>query len=362
MSEKSSSWQFHSKLRRFSITLFQVFIVICLVDGFLDITYPLAAFTRKNFKVIISDIENSGSMEFNKSGTVVVPSSGLPSRNEPGIKNIPAEYHSTSINVNANGLRDNGQSPPDTVNHVGVLIGSSTAFGYGVADNQTIAANLERKLSQTQIHNYAGLGQSVPDNILRWYDVQKKNGKPDFVILAGANYQLANECVPVSGSNTHARSNIFFYLNDKIISKFLNDKIMPCASTESLELAIRSSILSIENAIAFARKNEIPFYIIHLPSPYDANVNINNLLNTTNATDDISQMRRVFSRYHQELAKLDIPELIDLSDALPTDKTYFLDFGGHLSKEGNSLISERIFDHIQDRKSGLAIPSPQQTY
>jgi hypothetical protein len=360
MSEKSNSLQLKPKFRLYLIRLFQVFIVICLIDGFLDIAYPLAKLTKKNIETIIPETKNPDPMEFNKSQKAIIPALGLPLRNEPGIRNIVSKYNSTSINVTAEGLRYNGQDPPKNVNYVGFLLGSSTAFGYGVADNQTIAAHLERVLNHTQIRNYAGLAQPVPDNILRWYDLQKKNGKPDFVILAGINYQLYNDCRPIPRTSSAAHSNIFLYLADKIIVRLSNEKTMPCASSESLELAVQSSVLAIENAVMFARKHKIPFYVINLPSPYDANVNVSNLLNSTDA-DNISALQRVFSHHHQELTKLDIPEFIDLSRALPADKTYFLDTEGHLSNEGNRLISEKIFDRIWGNKSQVATRLPQQT-
>lgn len=212
MSEKSNSSQLQSKFRPYLVKLFQVFIVICLIDGFLDIAYPLAMFTKEKIKIVTSEVKNSASMEFNESQKVIFPAAGLPVRNEPGIRNIVSEYHSTSINVNAAGLRYNGQPPPEKESYVGVLLGSSSAFGYGVADNQTIAAHLERALNHTRIYNYAGLAQPVPDNILRWYDVQKKNGKPDFFILAGVNYQLYNDCQPIPRTYIPAslQSNIFY--------------------------------------------------------------------------------------------------------------------------------------------------------
>lgn len=361
MSEKSNSSQLQSKFRPYLVKLFQVFIVICLIDGFLDIAYPLAMFTKEKIKIVTSEIKNSASMESNESQKVIFPAAGLPVRNEPGIRNIVSEYHSTSINVNAAGLRYNGQPPPEKERYVGVLLGSSSAFGYGVADNQTIAAHLERALNHTRIYNYAGLGQPLPDNILRWYDVQKKTRKPDFVILAGINYQLFNDCRPIPKvklpGNTH--SNILSYLSEQLVDRLSNERVMPCASSDGLELAVRSAILSIENAVAFARKSGTTFYIVNLPSPYDVNVNVSNLLNTMNEKNYILTMQKVINYYHQELTKLDIPELIDLSNSLPTDKPYFLDVGGHLSKEGNRLISEKIFDHIAGNKSHVTARLPQ---
>lgn len=360
MSEKSSSSQPQSKFRSYIIRLFQVFIVICLVDGFLDISYPLAAFTKKNLKTIIFDIKNSGLTKSIKSQDIALPASGFLLRNKPGIRNIVAEYHSPSINVAADGLRYNGQPPPENVSSVGILLGSSTAFGYGVADNQTIAAQLERLLNHTKVYNYAGLAQPIPDNILRWYDFQKKNERPDFVILVGTNYQLYEDCKPIFMKDipTVFHSNVFAYL----VRNLSKEKIMPCESNENLELAVRNSIISIENAVMFARKQGIPFYIINIPTPYDANVNINNLLNNTEAIAKIATLRKVFSHYHQELTKLDIPELIDLSDALPIDKNYFLDLGGHLSKEGNKVISEKLFDHIWGNKSQTTTRLPRHIH
>jgi hypothetical protein len=356
MGEKSNSSQSQSKFRPYLIRLFQIFIVICLVDGFVDIAYPLAKLTKYNLYIVISKIKNSVSKEFNESQEFSMPMSGLPVRNEPGIRNIVSEYHSKKINVNADGLRYNGQAPPAKVSYAGFLLGSSTAFGYGVADNQTISAHLERALNHTQVYNYAGLAQPTPDVILRWYDLQKKNGKPDFVIIAGLNYQLYADCQQISREDMPAskHSNIFLHLT----GKFLSEKIRPCASSESLELAVRNSILSIENALTFARKSGVPFYMVNLPSPYGANVNVSNLLNTAHAADYVSR-QRIFSHFHQELAKLDIPELIDLSHALPADKTYFLDMAGHFSKEGNMLISEKIFDHIWGDRRQVATRLPE---
>lgn len=360
MSEKSSSSQPQSKFRSYIIRLFQVFIVICLVDGFLDISYPLATFTKNNLKTIIFNFKKSGLIKSSESQEAIIPPSGLPIRNEPGIRNIIAEYHSPSINVAADGLRYNGQAPPEKVSSVGFLLGSSTAFGYGVADNKTIAAYLERALHHTRIYNYAGLAQPIPDNILRWYDLQKKNGKPDFIILAGTNYQLAEDCKPTLMRNIPSiiHSNVFAYLSGKLSNK----KIMPCTSSGSLELAVRNSILSIENAVMFARKQGIPFYIVNLPTPYDNNVNINNISNTNDEKENILAMQRVFSHYHQELTKLNIPELIDLSDALPVDKNYFLDLGGHLSEEGNKVISEKLFDHIWGNKRQMTTRLPRHIH
>lgn len=360
MSEKSGFKPVTSKLRRYLIRLFQIFILICLVDGFLDIVYPPLSGIKKNINTAITEIKKrSMPMAVNESRKDIVPPSDIPLRELPGIKNIVSEYHSKSINVNAEGLRDNGQEAPAKVKHVGFLLGASSAFGYGTADNQSIAAYLERALSDTAIRNYAGLGQPVPDNILRLYELQKKHGKPDFVIIAGINYQLYKDCWPIPKPTSTERSSIFPHLAEKLVIALSNEKVRRCASSEGMDLAVRNSVMAVENAVTFSRKNDIPFYIINLPTPYDANVNTGNLQQLAGA-DYIPFMRSVFSRHRDELAKLDMAEFIDISDALPPEKMYFMDFGGHLTSEGNRIIAEKIFSHIWGDKHQAPRRSLQQ--
>ena len=345
MSEQSKILRIKLRIHWGLMRIFQIFIIICLVDGFLDIVYPAASFTKNYLIRKIHNTSTQGSIAPDPMQEIVMPESGFTVRQEPGIRGIANEYHSVDINIEADGLRQNGQTHSENRDSVGLLLGSSVAFGYGVADNQTLAAHLERALDNVRIYNYAGLAQPTPDNTLRWYDLQKKHGNPDFVILAAANYQIYSDCQPPSGANT--KSNIFLFLFDRVSDKFLSKKISPCASSKNLDLAIKNSILSIENAIEFGRKQGIPFYVVYLPTPYDANVNIDNLLKSQDAKEHIFAMRHVYSRYQQELANLNMPEFINLSHALPSETAYFFDEGGHLSGEGNRLIAEALLQKIR---------------
>lgn len=344
MSEQLGRSQVTSRFRWSLVRLFQIFIVVCLVDGFLDIAYPLARFTKNYLIYKISETWPPKTVKLGSVQGFIWPPSGIPTRPEQPMRGIVAEYHSPGINVAADGLRSNGQSLPEKARSVGLLLGSSTAFGYGVADNQTLAAYLERTLKNVRIDNYAGLAQPTSDNTLRWYDIQKRNGKPDFVIIAGINYQIFSDCQSLPAKNM--RRNVFLFLADRVADMYPPEMTTACATSESLDLAVRNSILAIENAVAFGRKQGIPFHIVYLPTPYDANVNVGNLLKNSNQGALIAAMRRVYSHYHEELAKLVIPEFIDLSHALPSDGMYFLDTGGHLSAEGNRLIAEILVQRI----------------
>lgn len=347
MSGQSAKQKITSRLRQSLIRIFQVFIVLCLVDGCLDILYPTAILAKSYLKEKISETLRPKTVEPGSVQDFVLPRNILV-RQEPGIRGIVAEYHSSHTNVAADGLRSNGQRQSERASSFGLLLGSSTAFGYGVADNQTLAAHLERALQDVQIDNYAGLAQPTSDNVLRWYDLQKKNGKPDFVVIAGASFQIHADCLPRPVENK--KTNIILFLAREVAAKYASKPAHPCASSASLDLAVFNSILAIENAVAFGRKQGVPFYVVYLPTPYESNVNIDNLLKIDHVEADVATMQQAYHRYHEELAKLDLPEFIDLSHALPSDKTYFLDWSGHLSAEGNRILALSIAQHLREGK------------
>jgi hypothetical protein len=345
MREQIEAGKNESKLRQRAIKLFQVFIVICLVDGFLDITYPLASFT-KYFLEKVSWTQPNGL----DAGSGIIPPEWalpLPTRSEPGINNIVGQFNSQNINVDADGMRHNGQKPPEKVNYSVFLLGASVAFGWGVADNQTISAHLEHRLKNAEVLNYAGIGQPISDNLMRWHELQHKSDKPDLVILANAAYPILFECSPTRVLVVNNRVNIFHYISRKFADTYLSGNTQgPCASSNrSLDMAVNKSVLEIENAVAFGRKQGIPFYIVYLPTPYESNVNADNLIKKQNEKKRILLMRQAVSKFHHELEKLDLPELIDLSQLLP-DRLYFLDISGHLDKEANIVISEALFQRI----------------
>lgn len=346
------------------VRLFQIFIVIFLIDGFLDITYPLIRLAKETVGNQILSLRGPRSHGPDPRRDIILPISGFPVRHEPGIRNILMEYHSADINISADGRRHNGRGAKEKPAYAGIMLGSSAAFGYGVADSQTISSHLERKLPDIQIKNYAGLPQSIFENTLRWYDLQKVNGRPDFVIIAGISYQLYADCAPQSPvvKKLESRSNIFVHMSEKFSEILSHQKVMPCSSDESLDLAIRSSLLAIESAIAFGRKNGTPLYIVYLPTPYDAAVNVDGIFKSAGAKEKLVELRRVFGRYHRELTRLNLPEVIDLSGVLPSDKTYFLDTGGHLSREGNEIISEMLRRRIWGDSGMLGRNVPKDSH
>lgn len=332
--------------------LFQAFIVLCLVDGFLDIAYPTLGAAKSFVQNTVAAVRNAGPVEPGSIHDVIRPLPKVPLLREPGISGIVGPFQSPRTNVDDEGRRSNGQPRPENAETPVLLLGSSSAFGFGVADDQTLSAYLERALGTVRVDNYAGLLQPLPDNMLRWWDLQNRNGKPGFAIIAGASFQLYDDCMPMPAVST--TRNALLYVAERLTAKVAPESGAPCRSDESVDLAIRHSIVALESAVAFGRTLGVPFYIVYLPTPYDADVNVENLLDNEDFKAAAERMRPVYRRYHEELAKLDLPEFINLVGALPSDKPYFIDAGAHLSGEGNALIAARLAERIRrDRASGL---------
>ena len=340
-----------SRFRVILTRVLQVFIVLCLIDGFVDIAYPILKAAKGSLTTHMPPRQFGYPLPIAEED-YVLPSDAA-RRREPGISGIAGEYHSPRYNVSADGMRSNDQPAPENAHGYGLLLGSSVGFGAGVADNRSLAAQLERALNDVRVENYAGLAQTIPENTMRWYDVQTRKGKPEFVIIAGVNFQLFRTCLedpPPLEKQEHR--NVLLYLGGRLIgsqSAQQDQHKLICNSSHELDLAVRSSIMAVENAVAFARKQGIPFYIVYLPTPYDRNANVQHLITLADFRSTLEVMRTMHERYHTELMKLGLPEVIDLSGAFPPANLYFLDPAGHLSPEGNRIIAERLAELLRNR-------------
>ncbi|MGH6919973.1 MAG: SGNH/GDSL hydrolase family protein, partial [Geminicoccaceae bacterium] len=102
--------------------------------------------------------------------------SGYPSRFDAELGYIPRPGYSgianvwgTQVTIDQQGVRSNGQPPPDAVEAPAILaLGDSFVFGDQVSDSETWPAQLERKLRQRVI-NGGVFGYAVDQSVLRAY-------------------------------------------------------------------------------------------------------------------------------------------------------------------------------------------------
>ncbi|WP_417833212.1 hypothetical protein [Thalassospira xiamenensis] len=335
-----------------STRLFQFFIVLCLIGGFFDIMIPIVEHSTSVLTKKFTELQKPSQIEPGSVNDVIEKWPALPVFRMPGIEGVLKEHHSPGINISADGMRSNGQPIPQNVKSTVFLLGSSPAWGYRIADHQTLSAQLERNLVNTRVENYAGLAQNLAGNALRWYLLDKNNPKPDLVIISGASTDIGLNCYAQyniqNGKNINYDSkNLYYNLYKKFISKNKEYDNFICDTKLNQEIAVKQSIIAVKNAVNFAREQGVPFYIVYLPTPYDGFSNNENLLNVGDFGTHLTTKQHVFSLYYKALLELDIPELIDLSQALPPDQVYFLDKGSHLSGNGNKILASKIADRIR---------------
>jgi hypothetical protein len=105
-----------------------------------------------------------------------------------GLPNARGRFHGQTVTHNSKGNRgqEAGFEKPAGVKRV-VVIGDSQAWGYGVADNQTIPAQLSRLLNEGGGPRYQvlnlGVGGYGTDQAFLKYLVQGRRYAPDVVVL-----------------------------------------------------------------------------------------------------------------------------------------------------------------------------------
>jgi hypothetical protein len=95
------------------------------------------------------------------------------------------------VNVDANGFRrskNNGPWPPDLHNRNIFLFGGSCAFGYGVADDQTVASHLQdflagRSPDEVKVYNFAAGYYFSSQERIRFCELLVKGFVPDAAIF-----------------------------------------------------------------------------------------------------------------------------------------------------------------------------------
>ena len=94
------------------------------------------------------------------------------------------EFFSVDVAINSRGLRDDELSleKPEDVRRV-LVVGDSFAWGFGVEQEDTFAARLERALPATEVINGAVSGYST-DQALLWLRLEGRQYAPDVVVYA----------------------------------------------------------------------------------------------------------------------------------------------------------------------------------
>lgn len=328
--------------------VFQIFIVLCLLDGFLDVGISAAHSVMTWMQSM--HLHAATTVRTSPLGNIIEPMPALPAAFIPGAGNVSKRFSSEGIHIDDLGMRSNGIAPPPHPRATAYLLGSSPAFGYKIPDNETLPSYIERDLGDVRVMNFAGFPQTLPQSVMRYRYVAQHKGKPDFVIIAGAITDLFHDCFTPEEKPEGRMPSAVERLYRKAVSQAVG-KAAPwrflCTTPEAVDLAINNSIYEIDDAVRYFRSENLPLYLFVMPTPYEAGLNVQNLLKNKSVAKNLNTMGRIYALYRERLKKAH-PEVIDLSQVLPAgEKMYFIDPGAHTTGPANEIIAAKIAESIR---------------
>lgn len=120
-----------------------------------------------------------------------------------------AEQHEFCATHTRDSLRATSYEPLDSIANKIHLYGCSLTYGYGVADSQTFAWQMQQHFSSHEVRNYGVSGYSLTQMFERMKHAYAKGGRPDLAIIAYASFHDERNAML-----RHWRKSLMFREND----------------------------------------------------------------------------------------------------------------------------------------------------
>lgn len=339
----------------FFSTTAKILVVFFLINGFIDVLYVLNKkgqnlYSEVHYKQQLAAKNNNAEFATGSINDIVADWTNLPARNLPGIGGVYKNIVTPGINIGPDGKRSNGALRVSQPTASGLLIGSSLALGYLVADDQTISAHLEKKIPGIVVENYGATGQTLEQTRMLWWNIlEKKKDEVDFSVIITGLIDISRDCAiqtKVSGDEIRV-VNIYNKILEKIeyydfMRRVESPDLHICQTSEGMNFAAQHAVDAVKETVILGRQKGLPFAVFIMPTPFSRNPNVSNLVGRTDYQQHASVLKGVYTLFHEKLRQLDMPEIIDLSTILDNQGPYFLDIGAHLSGDGNKKVAAAI--------------------
>lgn len=347
-------------IKRYLLILFNTFIVICLIDGVLDIGAGVTQRVKPAISAVVA-LGTADDAQRIRQATVrdrIAIMRGIPTRFVPGVGNVLEPTTAPGVTIGPDGERlhgrqmagsgeaaENGRGagagPRASDNRQILLLGASQAFGYLNTDENTLAARLEHQMPGVTVRNFAGAGQPIAASVMVLKQRIAAGDRIDRAILIGGAIDTLALCTP---RIPQAAPLLRPFLLD--VARSLRDKADPaseevsCTTPETQRDMAERVIYEIESALAFADRHHIRLTIIIPPAPYDGDAS---------QVIDPDELRRV-SQYagpavrtlRDRIATMNLPGVVDLGDAFDDRADGFYDAAGHFTDAGNEKMAQAI--------------------
>ena len=325
-------------MRRIALLASQLLIVVVLVDGLVDIAYPAARFAIQRGRALLGSEERLQIVDWDV----------YRQREVAGLGAVVPPISSSTLNVDDQGRRSTG-NPPRESGVTGLLLGPSQAFGYGVPDQDSMAAALERRLDDVTILNFSAPGRTTPESMTQWLKLVESGLKPDFVLLVVSKIEIVKACWPRPVQDRSQHLPALVRVAKELAGGGVGNAtvVPPCETEEGRDGLIARTLYEIRAAVAMARTLGTRFAIVLTPTTHENDAALNALASAESA-EYFRSTTRTLRELHRRILAEDIPEIFDTSDAFSGRDQPFMDMGSHFDREGAELLTTAIIDRLPD--------------
>lgn len=313
----------------------QALIVLALFNGLADIAYFSAVEILGKSKTL------AGSVASRPAGWA-----DLRLRIVPGLGNVVEAASGPGLHVDSLGIRSTETAPRNEVH--GVLLGSSQAFGWHIANDETVAAAIERGRTDTNVTVIAGPGRTAAESMVHWQQVLGRVDAPDFGILLFSNFELYEACQPAPQPRNNELALVGFAR--KLLRRLFPTikEEPPCATPEARTAIAERSLYELKAALEFGRRQTPHFAVIIAPLLYGNDSNAQ-LIRGPLAPEFAESLDRAVREFRARVSIEKIPDVIDLSDAFDGNgDQYFIDTASHFSPAGANRLAAKILESLPE--------------
>lgn len=325
--------------------LFGLFLVVCLIDGVLDIGLGIAGELKGRM---------AGGADDNATATRLARIEGLPKRYIPGLGHVilPAAVPGVTIGPEGERLHRHLVAPEDARHRI-LLLGASQAFGFSNDDDETLAAALERQLPGTLVRNFSMPGHTIPANVMM-LDARLAAGEEyDRVIVVNGAVDLVRVCVlagrlPPPAATRPVIAEIARQLTSAGGRHPADGQRQdPCATADGRETAATRVLEDLRGLLDYAQRRNVRVTFVLPPAPFGTPAEAEVVRDPAAVGAYATALGPALTAFRQKLAAAGLPDVLDLSEAFPSDgRGLFSDVYGHLSDAGNQLLARRIAEDL----------------
>lgn len=354
-------------IKRYLLILFNTFIVICLIDGVLDIGAGVAQRVRPAIAAVVAPgkADDAEVIRLRIVSDRMAIMRGMPVSYVPGVGEVLEPATAPGVTIGPGGERlHGGQAATDDDRRQILLLGASQAFGFLNADENTLAARLEHQMPGVTVRNFAGPGQRLAASVMVLRQRIAAGDRIDRAVLIGGAIDALALCSPRS---TQAAPLLRPFLLD--IARRLRDVFSArpasapyaCATPDAQRDMADRVIYDIENVLAFADRHHIRLTIIMPPTPHDADGDDSGVVDQDEWQRLSQRVGPAIRTLRDRIATLNLPGVVDLGDAFDDHANGFLDPTGHFTDEGNEILARAIaaIPDIATMRTGPAIAAPR---